>query len=268
MTFFTTSESASLPELVDLSGRTALVTGGAQGIGLGVVRRLHEAGANVVLADVDKETAEKAALEFTGAGRVRAVVGDVSRPEDADAMVRAAVDAFGGLDILVNNAGVYQGSAFLDLTPDVARRTLEVNLLGVLFCSQAAARRMIEQGRGGKIITVNSVESVNPSVLGLAHYAASKSGVAGLIKTMALELAPHGIAVNNLCPGGTRTPGLSRVLDDAAVREFEKTVPMGRIGLADEMGRVALFLASDLSSFMTGTQVIVDGGRTLRGAAG
>ncbi|MET7511820.1 SDR family oxidoreductase [Streptomyces albidoflavus] len=260
-------ETTSLSELVDLSGRTAIVTGGAMGIGLGVVRRLYEAGASVVIADIDGKAAEAAASAFDDAGRIRALAADVSSAEDADAMVRTAVEAFGGLDILVNNAGVFQGSPFLETGLELARRTLDVNLLGVMLCSQAAARRMIEQGRGGRIVTVNSVESVNPSVLGLSHYAASKHGVAGLIKTMALELAPHGIAVNNVCPGGTRTPGLAPLMDEDGIAELEKRIPLGRIGLPDDIARVVLFLASGLAAFMTGTQVIVDGGQTLRGAA-
>ncbi|GHB73301.1 beta-ketoacyl-ACP reductase [Streptomyces viridiviolaceus] len=267
MTNTSSPDSKSIGELVDLSGRTAIVTGGAMGIGLGAVRRLYEAGANVVIADVNKDAAEVAASEFDQPDRVRTVVADVSSPEDATSMVRAAVEAFGALDILVNNAGIYQGSAFLETSLEVARRTLEVNLLGVMLCSQAAARQMIEQGRGGRIVTVNSVESVNPSVLGLSHYGASKHGVAGLIKTMALELAPHGISVNNVCPGGTRTPGLSPLMDEDAIAELEKRIPLQRMGLPDDVGRVVLFLASDLAAFMTGTQVIVDGGQTLRGAA-
>ncbi|MCD0453541.1 SDR family oxidoreductase [Actinocorallia sp. API 0066] len=259
------SVTPSVAELTDLTGKVALVTGGAQGIGLGIVRRLHEVGANVVIADINKETAEQAAAEFT-ADRVKAVVGDVSNADDAAAIVRATVEAFGGLDILVNNAGIFPGAAFVDVDPEVARRTFEVNLLGVLVVSQAAARQLVEQGRGGRIITVNSVESVNPSVLGLGHYSASKHGVHGLIKTMALELAPHGITVNNVCPGGTLTPGLTGLLDDDTIAAIAAQNPLGRLAEADDIARAALFLASDLGSYLTGTQIVVDGGRTLRGA--
>ncbi|MYV97799.1 SDR family oxidoreductase [Streptomyces sp. SID3343] len=261
------SESVSIGALMDLSGQTAVVTGGAMGIGLGIVRRLHEAGANLVIADIDEGALGKAVAEFDDASRIRTVVADVGKPEDADAMVRAAVDAFGALDILVNNAGIYQGSMFLDTSLELAQRTLAVNLLGVMLCSQAAARQMIEQGRGGRIVTVNSVEAVNPSVLGLAHYGASKHGVAGLVKTMALELAPHGIAVNTVCPGGVRTPGLAPFLDEDAIVELEKRIPKGRIAVPDDIARVVLFLSSDLASYLTGTQIVVDGGQTLRGCA-
>ncbi|MFC8009173.1 MULTISPECIES: SDR family NAD(P)-dependent oxidoreductase [Streptomyces] len=264
MTTSSSSETVSIGELMDLSGKTALVTGGAMGIGLGIVRRLHEAGANVVIADVDKEAAETAAAGFES-DRIRTAVGDVSSADDAAAMVRIAVEAFGGLDVLVNNAGVYKISPFLETSLDLARRTIEVNLLGVMACSQAAARQMIEQGRGGRIVTVSSIESLTPSLEGMAHYGASKHGVAGLIKTMALELAPHGIQVNNVAPGGILTPGLGP-LDDDVLAQFAKSVPMGRMGASDEIGKAVLFLASDLASYMTGTQIVVDGGRTLRGA--
>ncbi|MDA3644235.1 SDR family oxidoreductase [Saccharopolyspora indica] len=266
MTKFPAAEAASIGELVDLSGKTALVVGGAMGIGLGIVRRLHEAGANVVVSDINGAAAEQAVAEFAEADRLHAVVGDVSDPADAEAMVRAAVDRFGALDIFVNNAGIYGIAPFLELDLETARRTLEVNLLGVMACSQAAARQMIAQGSGGRIIVVSSIESLTPSLVGMGHYGASKHGVAGLLKTMALELAPHGISVNSVAPGGIRTPGLGP-LDDDVLDAFEAVVPMGRMGVPDEIGRVALFLASDLATYMTGTQVVVDGGRTLRGAA-
>ncbi|MBB4158238.1 SDR family NAD(P)-dependent oxidoreductase [Streptomyces cinereoruber] len=267
MTELLSPQPAPIGELLDLSGRTALVTGGAMGIGLGIVHRLHEAGANIVIADIAEAAADKAAQELSDTTRVRTVAADVSKAEDAETMVRTAVDAFGALDIMVNNAGIYRGSAFLETSLDLAQRTLDVNLLGVMLCSQAAARQMIVQGRGGRIVNVNSVEGVNPSVLGLAHYGASKHAVAGLIKTMALELAPHGISVNNVCPGGVRTPGLAPLLDEDAIVELEKRIPKGRIAVPDDIARVVLFLSSDLASYMTGTQVVVDGGQTLRGCA-
>ncbi|EFF89073.1 MULTISPECIES: SDR family NAD(P)-dependent oxidoreductase [unclassified Streptomyces] len=268
MTHFTSSPaSASIGEIMDLSGRTAVVTGAARGIGLGVARRLYEAGANVVLSDINKDNLAGAAAEFEDSARIRTVVSDVSKPEDADAMVRTAVEEFGALDIMVNNAGIFEGAMFVDVSLEVARRTLEVNLLGVMLCSQAASRQMIEQGRGGRIITVNSVESVTPSVLGLSHYGASKAGVAGMIKWMALELAPHGISVNNVCPGGTKTPGLEPFMDDEGIKELEKRIPLGRIGQPDDIGRAVLFLATDLAAHITGIQIVVDGGQTLRGAA-
>jgi 2-deoxy-D-gluconate 3-dehydrogenase len=254
-------------DLLDLRGKTAVVTGGAMGIGLGIVRRLHEAGANVVIADIDADAAHGAVAQLGGAERLKAVTGDVSRQQDAEAIVAAAVDGFGALDIFVNNAGIYPMSPFLEAELDTVRRTIEVNLLGVFACSQAAARQMITQGRGGRIITVSSIESLTPSVLGMGHYGASKHGVWGLVKTLALELGPHGITVNCVAPGGVVTPGLGS-LDKEMMAAFESVVPMGRMGTPDDIGRAVLYLASDLASYLTGTQIVVDGGRTLHGAAG
>jgi NAD(P)-dependent dehydrogenase (short-subunit alcohol dehydrogenase family) len=259
MTFFPYPEKTPLAALTSLSGRTALVTGGAIGIGRGIAERLHEAGANVTIADIDGSAAARAADEL-GPERVHAVAGDVSKAADTAAMVAAAVEKFGALDILVNNAGVYKMYEFLDIDLEDARRTLDVNLIGVLACSQAAARQMIEQGRGGRIITVSSVEGLNPTQLLLGHYSASKHGVNGLLKTMTLALAPHGITVNSVAPGGIRTPGLGP-LDQEVLAAFEATVPMGRMGLPDDIARAVLFLASELSSYMTGTVLEITGGR-------
>jgi 2-deoxy-D-gluconate 3-dehydrogenase len=260
------SDSTPISGLLDLSQRTAWVTGAAQGIGLGIARRLHQAGARVVLADVNRETATKAAAGFDRPNDVAVVAGDVSRVPDVEAMVRTAVERFGRLDIFVNNAGIFPMSPFLQTDLETARRTVEVNLMGMFICSQAAARQMVAQGTGGRIIAISSVESVNPTVEGLAHYSASKAGVTCMIKTLALELAPHGITINSVAPGGVRTPGLG-ALDENMLAAVEAQVPMKRMGIPEDIARVVLFLASDLCSHMTGTQLIVDGGRTLRGAA-
>lgn len=259
------SDSTSIADLLDLRGKTAVVTGGAMGIGYGIVKRLHEAGANVVIADINAEALKKAAATFGDDDRIAVATGDVSKREDADAFVEAAVERFGGLDIFVNNAGIYPFGAFLDVDLETARRTIEVNLLGVYACSQAAARQMIAQGRGGKIITVSSVESVNPTVEGLAHYGASKHGVWGLLKTMMLELARHGIAVNTVAPGAIRTAALD-ILDAETLAAVENVTPMQRIGEPDDIGRAVLFFASDLASFVNGARLVVDGGRVFRGA--
>lgn len=266
MTFFPYPEQTPIAELTSLAGKTALVTGGAAGIGLGIVKRLHEAGANIVIADIDESAAKAAAAELDS-DRVHAVAGDVSKAADATALVATAAEKFGALDILINNAGVYKMFEFLEIDIEEARRTLDVNLIGVLACSQAAAKQMIEQGRGGRIITVSSVEGLSPTQLLLGHYSASKHGVNGLLKTMTLALAPHGITVNSVAPGGIRTPGLGP-LDKDVLEAFEATVPMGRLGLPDDIARAVLFLASDLSSYTTGAQILIDGGRLLRGALG
>ncbi len=254
-------------ELIDLSGRTAIVTGGSMGIGCGIVERLHEAGAQVLIADLDLDTGIALAERLNGGrpGSTFAVRADVSRRADTDAMVAVAVERFGGLDILVNNAGIYPFAPFLEMDPELFERVLRVNLFGVFAAMQAAAKQMIAQGRGGKIINVSSIDALHPSMVGLAHYDASKHGVWGLTKNVALELAEHGIAVNALAPGAIATPGAGGgAVDPAILRETEGRIPMHRMGLPDEMGRVALFLACELSSYLTGSQIVADGGMLLR----
>ena len=234
------------------------------GIGLGIVRRLHAGGASVLIADMDLDAAEDVAAELaaTRPESAAAVRCDVSDQESVVGMVAAAVDRFGGIDILVNNAGIYPFAPLVDLSPELFRRVIEVNLVGLYQCTRAVAKRMIEQGRGGRIVNVTSIDALHPSMAGLAHYDASKHGAWGFTKNVALELAPHRIAVNAVAPGGIDTPG-AHVTDDAARAAFESMVPMGRFGSPDDIARTVHFLASDLASYMTGTQVVVDGGRLL-----
>jgi 2-dehydro-3-deoxy-D-gluconate 5-dehydrogenase len=256
--------SPSLTELLDLSGKAAIVTGGAMGIGLGIVRRLHEAGASVLVADVDLAAARQAVEPLSAARSESAVAirADVSDPASVDAIVRAAVEHFGSLDILVNNAGIYPMLPLAELDLDTFRRVLDVNLTGLFLCTKAASERMIEQGHGGRIINITSIDALHPSSVGLATYDASKHGAWGFTKNVALELAPHRIWVNAIAPGGIRTPGTD-ISDAATLEAFAALIPMHRLGDADDIGRAALFLASALSSYMTGAQIVVDGGRLL-----
>jgi 2-deoxy-D-gluconate 3-dehydrogenase len=257
-------QTTLLRQLVDLSGRTAIVTGGAMGIGLGIVRRLHEAGASLLIADLDLAAGERAtdALNARRADSVLAVHGDVSDPASVERMVRAAVDRFGGVDILVNNAGIFPMLPLAELDLDTFRHVIEVNLTGLFLCTKAVSARMIEQGRGGRIVNVTSIDALHPSMVGLAHYDASKHGAWGFTKNVAIELAPHGISVNAIAPGGIKTPGTGE-MDPEMLERFEAMIPMGRMGDPDDIGRAALFLASELSSYMTGAQIVVDGGRLL-----
>jgi 2-deoxy-D-gluconate 3-dehydrogenase len=259
-----TAQTASLQDLIDLTGRTAIVTGGAMGIGLGIARRLHEAGASVVVADLDAATAEHAAetLRAQRADSALTVRCDVSDPESVERMVGAAVETFGGVDIFVNNAGIFPMLPLSELDLETFHRVLDVNLTGLFLCTKAASAQMIAQGNGGRIVNVTSIDALHPSMVGLAHYDASKHGAWGFTKNVALELAPHGIWVNAIAPGGIKTPGVGDV-DEAAMEGFEAMIPMRRMGDPDDIGRAALFLASDLSSYMTGSQIVVDGGRLL-----
>lgn len=261
-----TSQQHHLPltELLDLTGRTAVVTGGAMGIGLGIARRLHEAGANVLIADLDEAAAQGAAADLVAArpDSARAIRSDVSDEESVRQMVGAAVESFGGIDILVNNAGIFPMVPLADLDAATFRRVLDVNLTGLFLCTKAVSARMIEQGRGGRIVNITSIDALHPSMVGLSHYDASKHGAWGFTKNVALDLAPHGIWVNAVAPGGIKTPGTGE-MDEANMKAFEAMIPMGRMGEPDDIGRAVLFLAGELSSYMTGSQIVVDGGRLL-----
>ncbi len=264
MTAYPSQQHIPSAELIDLTGRTAIVTGGAMGIGLGIARRLHEAGASLLVADLDETAAQNAAADLAAArpDSALAIRCDVSDDQSVQQMVRAAVDSFGGIDILVNNAGIYPMIPLADLDAATFRRVLDVNLTGLFLCTKAVSARMIEQGHGGRIVNVTSIDALHPSMVGLAHYDASKHGAWGFTKNVALELAPHGILVNAVAPGGIKTPGTGE-MDESNMKAFEAMIPMGRMGEPDDIGRAALFLASELSCYMTGSQIVVDGGRLL-----
>lgn len=249
---------------MNLSGKVAIVTGGAMGIGFAIASRLAEAGAKVLVADKDAAAAAAAAQMFGGA----AISVDVSDEAQIDAMIARAVSEFGGVDILVNNAGIYPMRLVLEATKEDFEKILHVNLVGAFFAAKAAAKQMIAQGRGGKIINITSIDAIHPLSAGLAFYDASKHGLWGFTMNLALELAPHGISVNAIAPGIVLTPGTGQGNPEDPTLEktmapFIAKIPMHRLAVADDIGKVALFLASDLSSYMTGSQVVVDGGMLL-----
>ncbi|WP_188784851.1 SDR family NAD(P)-dependent oxidoreductase [Nocardioides phosphati] len=262
----------AITDLISLAGRTAIVTGGAMGIGRGIVERLAEAGASVVIADTDLAAAEATADALRAQGRdAFAMYADVGDADDVHRLVADTIGWRGRLDILVNDAGIFPSVPVLDMTPDDFDRVIRTNLRGTYLCAREAALRMRSQDSGGRIINVTSIDALHPSGVGLAHYDASKHGVWGFTKNLALELAPHGIQVNAVAPGAIATPGVAAMqsgadagVDQAAVLEaFLAQVPMRRIGVPDDIARAVLFLASDLASYVTGTQLVVDGGRLL-----
>ncbi|MEZ5100835.1 MAG: SDR family NAD(P)-dependent oxidoreductase [Thermoleophilia bacterium] len=260
-----------LAELIRLDGRAALVTGGAKGIGLGIAVRLAEAGAAVLVADLDEAAAVEAAAGLAARGwRARACRLDVGDEEQVVAAVARCREAFGSLDVLVNNAGIFPNAPIRQLPPETFDRTIATNLRGLYLCTRHAAEAMIAQGRGGAIVNVTSIDALHPSMVGLAHYDASKHGAWGFTKSAALEYAPHGIRVNAVAPGGITTPGVAALSSGASaeqlaaqVEAFAARIPLRRMGDPDEIGRVALVLASDLAAYMTGSQVVVDGGALL-----
>lgn len=260
-----------LADLFDLSGRTAVVTGAAMGIGSAVARRLGEAGASVVIADRDGDAAERTADELRLRGHdVVTVSADVSDEWDVTALFDTAARWRDGVGILVNNAGIFPTVPVLDMTSEQFDRVLDVNLRGAFLCSRAAARLMREGGQGS-IVNITSIDALHPSMTGLAHYDASKHGLWGFTKNLALELAPYGIRVNAVAPGAVATPGVADMNPsgdgpsaDEVLDAFLARIPLGRIGEPDDIARTVLFLASDASSYMTGSQVVVDGGVLLR----
>jgi 2-deoxy-D-gluconate 3-dehydrogenase len=259
-----TMTTPSITELFSLEGKTAVVTGGAMGIGLAVADRLHEAGASVVIADPSGDRVDAVAqLERRRPGCAAAIGCDVSEEASVAELIDFAETQFGGIDVFVNNAGIYPTCPLLEVEAKLFRRVIDVNLIGLFLCTQAAAKSMVGSGREGSIVNITSIDALHPSMVGLAHYDASKHGAWGFTKNAALELAEYGIRVNAIAPGGVATPGVGAT-DPDAISMFEQMIPMGRMGDADEIARVALFLASAMSSYMTGSQVVVDGGRLLR----
>ena len=252
----------SLAEIIDLGGNAAIVTGGAKGIGFGIASRLSEAGASVLVADLDAEGAEHAAAQL--GGRASAFAVDVSNEEQVQALVAACRERYGSLDILVNNAGIFPAATIAEMSAALFDKVIAVNLRGLFLCTKYVAAAMIEQGRGGRIVNITSIDALHPSMVGLAHYDASKHGAWGFTMNSALELAPHGIWVNAIAPGGIATPGVAGMQSGPVdLDAFMARIPMGRMGEPDDIGKVALFLASDLASYMTGSQVVVDGGALL-----
>jgi NAD(P)-dependent dehydrogenase (short-subunit alcohol dehydrogenase family) len=260
-------EIAPLRELISLSGKGAVVTGGGMGIGLAICRRLAEAGAGVVIADINEAEARKACAELASAGgNIHFIRCDVTSEDDVKAMVAGAAGSLGGLDILVNNAGVYPRKPLEAMTGRDFEGVVSINLTGTFLCSRYAAAEMMKR-EGGSIINMASIEAVHPSSTGMSAYGASKGGVLMLTRSLARELGPHGIRVNAIAPGGIKTRGLLSQAgghrDRSQLRElksFLSRIALGRLGDADDVARVALFLASDLSGYITGDLIVADGG--------
>ncbi len=253
---------------IDLSGKVAHVTGGAKGIGRGIATALSMAGAHVVISDVDAQSVEATAKELG----IHAMTLDVTDPAAVNAALAQTAKDHGTLDILVNNAGVYQqfGGPVRDITDDMWRTLWSVNVDGVFYCCRAAADLMIKQGRGGRIINISSTQAVTPGV-GVT-YDGSKAAVAQMTKALALELAPHDINVNALAPGPTwvqegEPPAVTGTPPNFSGEPLGDTVadriarlPAGHWGDPIEQGKAAVFLASEMSSFITGIYLPCDGG--------
>jgi 3-oxoacyl-[acyl-carrier protein] reductase len=242
------------------AGRVAVITGAGQGIGLHLARALAQAGAKVVLNDIEGERLDRAVAELRGAGLdCTAAVGDVAQPEQSERLVAQAVATYGRLDYAVANAGVTVFGAFLDYSPAELRRVLDTNLGGSFFLAQAAARRMREQGTGGRLLFLSSVTG-HQAHQNLVAYGMTKAALEMLAKGLVIELSRYRITANAIAPGATLT---ERTLGDPAYeRVWADLTPLGRAATTADVAAAALFLLSDAAAHITGQTLVVDGGWT------
>jgi len=247
----------------DLTGRVAIVTGARRGMGRTHALILAKAGAKVVVSDISQEECEKVVEEIKNTGgEAIAVKCDISNKTEVEELIKRTVEKFDKVDILVNNAGICQFKPFLDLTEEEWDRTLNINLKGYFLCSQAAAKEMAKQKKG-VIVNIASIAmgQVGIGFATLAHYCASKGGIVAMTETLALELAPYNIRVNAVAPGLIDTPMVASIKQDPKTMEGTLSrIPLRRAGTPEEVSNLVLFLASDESSYMTGSVMVVDGG--------
>ena len=245
-----------------IDGRVTIVTGASRGIGRGIARLFASSGVSVVLVARGEAALEAVATEIADAGGTcEVVVGDVSRPADCERMVHVAVDRFGRLDVLCHNAGIYPETPIEDMGQDEWDLVCRTNLTSTFLSVKASLPVMRAQKRG-RIVLVSSITGPRVGYPGLAHYAASKSGMNGFMRAAAVEFAPHGITINAVEPGSIRTEGLAG-LGEEAIATMEAYIPMGMLGEPEDIGHAAMFLASDGARFITGQSIVVDGGQIL-----
>lgn len=260
--------SKSLADLVSLAGRSAVVTGAAWGLGKATARRLAEAGASVLIGDIDLAKAEATAAEICDATgeNVLATRMDVTQGAEVTAVADLAVREFGGIDVWVNNAGIPSNTRLLELTEEEWDKVMAVNLRGLFLGSREAARRMIGREKGGVIVNLASLAGFRGIAPGQAAYVTSKHGVRGATRQMALELAPYGIRALAVAPGYCQTEHTAHLAELKPEQLAQIAIPgiagsnLGRVGTPDDIARVVLFCASDMAMFMTGQTLLVDGG--------
>ncbi len=265
--------TTTVERLLGLDGKIAIVTGAAVGIGKAIAARLAEAGATVVIADLDEVAARRTAEQIEQArGRGLPLRTDVSDVAQLTQLVDRTVQKFGRLDILVNNAGIFPFSQALETTPELWDRVLAVNLRGSFFLAQTVAKAMRAGGAEGAIVNVTSIDALHPSG-SLTPYDASKGGLLMLTRSQALEFAPLPTRVNAVAPGGINTPGASEATSsllraagltgEEFAKGFQARIPLGRMGEPDDIARSVLFLAGPAAESIPGAQLVVDGGYLL-----
>lgn len=243
----------------DFKGQTVLVTGGAQGIGRSIVEGFAASGAKVVIADLNLAQAQALAASLQAEGRMADAIGiDLANPD----AIFSLLTGLERLDVLVHNAGYFPLTPFTQITPEVLQRTLAVNLSALFWLTQGALPLFQRQGAGTVLVT-SSVTGPRVAFPGLSHYAASKAGVNGFIRSAALELATFNVRVNGVEPGMVRTPAMANLGDESLNARIAQGVPLGRLGEPQDIANAMLFLASERAGYITGQTLIVDGGATL-----
>jgi 3-oxoacyl-[acyl-carrier protein] reductase len=246
-----------------LKGQASIVTGAGKGIGRAIAQVFAAEGARVLVADVDEESARATAADLERAdAEAVAVRVDISRGADAAAMARAGVERFGRIDVLCQNAGIYPEVRIADMTEADWDRVHAINLKGTFLTVKACLPQMIRQGYG-RIVITSSITGPRTGNPGLAHYAATKAGINGFIRTAAIEFASHGITINAVEPGNIMTPGMEDQFGADYIRAQEQSIPMGKLGEPEDIGYAMLFLAGDEAKYITGQTIVVDGGQTL-----
>ena len=264
-------QNKSIQKFCDLRGKVAIISGARRGMGRTHALTLARAGAKVVLADISQEECEAVVQEIKKErGEALAVKCDISNKAEVDNLIQKTLQKFGKIDILVNNAGICPLQPFLEMKEEDFKKVIDINLKGYFLCVQAAAKEMAKQnpsaGSGrGSIVNIASIAmgQVGAGFAGLTHYCASKGGIVAMAEAMSLELAPLGIRVNTIAPGAIDTPMVASVKQDMKnLESMLAGIPLKRMGKPEEISNAVLFLASDESSYMTGSVMVVDGGWT------
>ena len=244
-----------------LKDKVAIITGSAKGIGRGITLALAKEGCQIVISDIDGEKCQEVVEEIIEINQKAITIEcDVSKKEEVDNLIAETIKQFGKIDILVNNAGIFPFKPFLEITEEEWDKVLNVNLKSIFLCSQAAVKVMKE---GSKIINISSIAAFI-GYAGLTHYCASKGGINGFVRALALELAPKKINVNAVAPGAIDTPGANAFSSEDIRKQTITAIPWARIGQPEDIANIVVFLASDRADYITGQTIIVDGGYTLK----